>query len=137
MAPVWREPGEESIDLYPGLVVDDDRVTGSITFGCSRLPLWAVTADLVKGSGWESVERGWEQLPEYGWDAQRMADFLHDLLEARGEFARLLLVLADGQRTERESDDPRVQAWWEQDCSRQRVLEQLERCAAALRSDAS
>lgn len=33
---VWREPAEESHDLYPGPCVHDNRVSGSITVGRSR-----------------------------------------------------------------------------------------------------
>jgi hypothetical protein len=48
---VWREPSEESVDLYPGLVVHDGRVSGSITTGRSRLPLWAFMFVAIR-DGW-------------------------------------------------------------------------------------
>ena len=41
MSTPWRNPAEESLGLYPGLVVDDGRQSGSITVGQSRLPLWS------------------------------------------------------------------------------------------------
>lgn len=151
---VWRRPAKESAELYPGLVVHDDRVSGSITLGRSRLPMWAFVSWLPDG-GWASVEKGWDEL--YGWNAEKMASFLYDLMEHRGEFARLLLVLADVERREQNLTDRALRradtdrdgmvrlafgpddegtrlpgAWWEQPKLRARVEDQLRRCLAAL-----
>jgi hypothetical protein len=157
----WREPAEESVDLYPDLVVSDDRVSGSVTFGPSRLPIWAVIYTAIV-QGWDDVEAGWDP-SNYGWDAERLATFLYNLLEARGEFGRLLLVLADVERIEGEREDemndhaevvvyttPENRAnfggegvvvrafddmpppWWGQDDLRARVADQLRRCLAVL-----
>lgn len=122
---VWRKPAEESVDLYPGLVVHDGRVSGSITTGRSRLPLWAFVGVGIL-HGWDEAERGWEP-SEYGWDKERTAEFVGNLLEMRGEFARLLLVLAEVERTER-SNKP----WWDVTRRRKQVADQLRRCLAVV-----
>jgi hypothetical protein len=117
------------VDLYPGLVVWDDRVSGSITTGRSRLPLWCLVYTALTG-GWDQVEHGWEP-SQYGWDASRMGQFLTDLLELRGEFARLILVLADNERRER-THDMSGPPWWERPTTRRRTISQLKRCLEVL-----
>ena len=134
----WREPSDESIDLYPGLVVHDGRVAGAITTGRSRLPVSALVYEAIHGDWDDDVEFGWSPEANYGWTADHMSDFLHDLLEVRGEFARLLLVLADGERIEREDDaeDGYLPLpWWETDHAAI-VKDQLRRCLAALAAEA-
>lgn len=128
MSTMWREPAVESADLYPGLVVHDGRVSGSITLGRSRLPIWAFTAYLVEG-GWENVKHDWPDT--YGWERAEMAQLLGDVFELRGEFARLLLVLADAERCDRSRllSGP---SWWETKRHRKRVADQLKRCLAVL-----
>lgn len=121
----WRTPDEESDDLYPGLVVHDGRQAGSITVGCSRLPLWAFIGVAVT-QGWDEVEAGWSPTEHYGFTADDLANFLHNLLEQRGEIGRLLLVLANAERRERSVP------WWERKNLRQPVIDQLRRCLAAL-----
>lgn len=135
----WRDPAEESVDLYPGLVVSDDRVSGSITVGRSRLPLWAFVAWLPD-LGWDEVVRSWDYIekPEpdgYGWDADKMGEFLHCLMEMRGEFGRLLLVMADAERCERRRGRAFGPAWWETKKHRRRVAAQLRRCLDALEAE--
>lgn len=148
MSGPWREPDEESLDLYPGLVVHDGRVSGSITFGPTRLPLWA------------PVLRFEDALEDYGADpaeVQAAECFLHDLLEMRGEFGRLLLVLADAERRDSEREDEALEPygpvvditpgrpgavelpppWWHDADLRAPVIDQLRRCLAALEGDAS
>jgi hypothetical protein len=125
---IWREPPEESVDLYPGLTVWDSRVSGSITVGQTRLPLWAFAWSAVV-EGWDNVERGWEP-SRYGMSQDDFAGFVTDLLEARGEFARLLLVLADAERMQDVGGHRR--AWWQTKRHRKRVADQLRRCLAAL-----
>lgn len=141
----WREPAEESIDLYPGLVVSDDRVTGSITIGPSRLPLWAIIHTAINGD-WEDVERGWAPTEHYGYKGEDLCRFLHDLLDQRGEFGRLLLLLANAERVEEERFDALCDAtpdgetvpwrpgWWGQPDLSGPVLEQLKRCVEVLES---
>lgn len=122
----------ESVDLYPGLVVCDGRVTGSITVGRSRLPLWCFMPAVVH-EGWPAAS-DWDAERD-GWTAQKAADFVGDLFEMRGEFARLLLVLADAERCDRITQDRKGAsdtAWWERRRHRRRVREQLNRCIAAL-----
>lgn len=152
---MWREPAEESADLYPGLVVHDGRVTGSITAGRTRLPLWAFVP-WVAHRGWGNVEDGYPSAAEIGPDG--LSSFLCDLLEMRGEFGRLLLVLANAHRTEYELEDqawqlhidevhaderdggvvcscgvPRgVGGWWEDEDLKAPVVNQLRRCLALL-----
>ena len=126
MTTVRRRPADESVDLYPGLVVCDDRVSGSITIGVSRLPMWALAWYC-----YDDALHAYPQLDEYGWTGQHHHEFLHDLLEARGEFARLLLVLADAERCSRRRPGwPK--AWWSTRRHRKRVGAQLRRCLEAL-----
>lgn len=125
----WRDPYEESYDLYPGLVVHDSRVTGSITAGRSRLPLWAF-AGAASIHGWGEAE---EYRPEdHGWTAQQHAEFIHNLLETRGEFGRLLLVLANAERHVYQGPQ---RPWWEDEELRRSVIDQLRRCLTALGED--
>lgn len=145
----WRQPDAETED-YPGLVVHDGRQTGSITAGYSRLPLWAF-AGIVATHGWEEAE-AWEP-GQYGWTAEKHDEFIYNLLEARGEFGRLLCILADVERDEQERTDEKLPegiveispwkpegdgivhlppAWWQYEPSRTRVVTQLRRCLDAL-----
>ena len=151
----WRDPDEESIDLYPGLVVHDGRHSGSITFGRTRLPVNAVIYDALC-SGWDVVEEGWTP-SAYGWDDKKLAHFLHDLLEMRGEFGRLLLVLANAERLEQEREETVLDAhtevtgetvinvspwdpnalrmpppWWDDPELAAPVVDALRRCLEAL-----
>lgn len=119
----WRRPAEESAGLYPGLVVHDARVSGSITAGASRLPLWCITPTAIH-SGWDDVEAGWSPTATCGYTAVDLAQFLHDLLGLRGEFGRLLLVLADAERCKAK--------WWRTKRHRKRVGDQLHRCLDVL-----
>jgi hypothetical protein len=153
----WRDPDVESIDLYPGLVVHDGRVSGSITVGRTRLPLWSIIHTAI--GNWDEVEEGWSP-GEYGWTDEKMAHFLYYLLEQRGEFGRLLLVLANAERQEQEREqailDAHVEAtgetvinvspwdpdalqtpppWWDDPELSAPVVAQLERCLEALRRD--
>lgn len=131
MSGVWREPPEESANLYPGLVVHDGVVSGSITVGRSRLPLWAIIRTAIT-DGWRSVTAGWNPSPDF--DEEALATFLHDLLEMRGEFGRLLLVLAAAEREAICRDDVTHggEPWWDHEPSRSRVIEQLQRCLTVL-----
>jgi hypothetical protein len=68
---------------YPGLVVDDGRVSGSITMGHSRLPLWCVIQTMVKAGYGAAIQSHPDIVnrataDEIGW-------FLYDLLENRKE----------------------------------------------------
>lgn len=132
---IWRDPAEESMDLYPGLVVHDNRQTGSITAGRSRLPVWAFCTTAILGqwseggkqySGWGSVEGSYNP-EEYGLTEEDFANFIYCLMELRGEFGRLLLVLADMERRERH-----WRSWWQTKVNRGRMRRQLRRCLAVL-----
>lgn len=129
MSGPWREPDEETLDLYPGLVVHDGRVSGSITFGPTRLPVWAISHTAIH-HGWEEVEAGWSP-SDYGWDQDRFSAFIYDILELRGEFARLILVLADAERCDRARGSWTAR-WWNTKRHRRRVTAQLKRCITAL-----
>lgn len=153
----WRIPDEESIGLYPGLVVHDGRQSGSITIGRSRLPMSCFIHTALR-DGWDDVEANWSPTHEYGWDADDQSEFLYHLLECRGELARLLLVLADVERIEAEQEanyftevapeggvidispgtaigDSMPGPWWEVPELRGQVVEQLTRCVVALTDD--
>ena len=124
-----REPSEESVGLYPGLVVCDGRVSGSITVGRTRLPVWAFIGWVVE-AGFEVAARDYydeRDYEEFGADAA--ASFFHHLMELRGEFGRLLLVLADAERCEARGYGP---PWWQTKRHRKRVGDQLRRCLEVL-----
>lgn len=127
---VWRSPDEESGDIYPGLVVHDGRVAGSITIGASRVPLWAITSTL-RGGGWDEVERDYgvgDIEGAIGEDG--LWELIYHLFQMRGEFARLICTLADVER--REEDSESETAWWDERESRDRVRGVLESCLQAL-----
>lgn len=146
---VWRTPAAET-ENYPGLVVNDGRVTGSITAGRSRLPLWAFISPVVH-AGWDVAADGWDA--DQHTDPDTIGRFLYDLLEHRGEFARLLTTLADIERLANEREDAAVEAhfgthhptervcecginvpraWWQHHDLRARVSAQLATCLAAV-----
>lgn len=122
---VWRNPPEESADLYPGLVVCDNRQSGSITLGASRLPAWAIIADLVE-RGWKrGVLTGWPDT--HGVGEHDFSAFLFCLLDMRGEFGRLLLMLAAASNRQRGTT-----AWWDVKRNRKQIIAQLRVCIEAL-----
>ncbi|MBC8137748.1 MAG: hypothetical protein H8F28_17850 [Fibrella sp.] len=125
-----RIPPEETTDLYPGLCVDDERVGGAITISQSRLPVWAIMGTLIE-DGWEAVVEGWDHVEtDYGWTKEDMSNFLYFLTEPRGEFGRLLLLLAEMERRAcSNGGDP---PWYQRPESRVRVREQLQRCIGVL-----
>lgn len=126
--PHLRDPDEETED-YPGLVVHDGRVTGSITAGYSRLPLWCFVGDAIR-RGWDAVQKD-RDITEI--DQESFTSFLYFLLEHRGDFGRLLCVLAD---TERQACDVRTRgdsfSWWYHPEMKARVREALQRCIDSL-----
>lgn len=131
----WRETEVESNDIYPGLTVYESRVGGSITAGPTRLPLWCLIADLVDG-GIKEVERSYD-LKRTGLTGDDLSGFLYHLLEQRGEFGRLLCVLADVERLADEryqkSNTPgETTPWWNDAESVDRVKEQLRLCLQRL-----
>lgn len=76
---------------YPGLVVMDGRVTGSITLGQSRLPIWCIPHGF-------DIEAHQMEPTAYGVTDDDLGEFVHRLLEARGNWGRLLCVIADEER---------------------------------------
>jgi len=123
---VWREPATESHG-FPKLMVSDNVMSGSINVRGTRLPLWAIISTVIN-EGWGAVERGWSPEKHYGYSAQDLAHYLYCLLEQRGEFGRLLLLLASVEKPEYRGD----LAWWEVASARQRVMKQLQNCIDAL-----
>ena len=127
-----RQPAEETENLYAGLCVCDDRVSGSITVGPSRLPLWAFVGTIVM-ENWEAVadeeDGDFPQVErDYGWTRQMMSDFLYYALQSRGEFGRLVLLLAEMNRRS-EADGA---AWLLDADNRQQMKAQLQKCLDAL-----
>lgn len=120
---IWREPAIQT-DGFPGLMVSDDVQTGSINVRGTRLPLWAIISTAIN-EGWDKVERGWSPDGHYGFCKNDLAHFLYCLLEQRGEFGRLLLLLANA---EHRNDC----GWWEKASMRHRVMKQLQNCLDAL-----
>ncbi len=117
-----REPPEESVNIYPGLVVQDNRVSGSITVRQTRLPLWTLIGTAVR-EDWEAVQEGWN-VADYDFTAEELADFLYHLLESRGEFGRLLLALANAHRQDN--------FWWINEEICDKVRAQLKICLDSL-----
>lgn len=130
MTGVWRTPNDETVYPAFGMVVHDGRVTGSITAGPTRLPLWALPAELVTEATWKYIVDEYE--PAISRDQFVM--FLICLLEMRGEFARLLLELADAERAEY-ARGHRSRPWWTVPTRRKRIARQLRRCLALMEDD--
>jgi len=120
---VWREPAIESHG-FPKLMVADNVQSGSINIRGTRLPLWAIISTVID-EGWGYVERVCSPTKHYGYSEQDLAHFLHCLLNQRGEFGRLLLVLANAEHRNDEG-------WWEKPKHRAVVIRQLQRCLDAL-----
>ena len=119
---IWRNPAIESTEIYEGLVVLDDRVGGSITVRSSRLPLWTLIRTAIQGS-WMDVQEGWN-VAEYDYTSEELSEFLYNLLEARGEFARLLLEIANANCKN---------IHWETDKNlNERLRNQLQLCVESL-----
>ncbi len=119
---IWRKPSEENTDIYEGLVVQDNRVSGSITIRQSRLPLWTLVGTAIR-ENWSDVQDSWN-VEDNDYSADELADFLYHLLEMRGEFARLLLELANANK---QSD-----FWWIDEEICENVRHQLQKCLDSL-----
>ena len=122
---VWRKPATETHG-FPKLMVHDNIQSGSINVRDTRLPLWAIIFTAIR-EGWEEVEHGWSPTENYNYTKEDLAHFLYCLLEQRGEFGRLLLLLANVEKPDRD-----YLAWWEIASVRNRVKKQLQRCIDAL-----
>lgn len=123
---------DSEVEEYPGLIVWSKRVTGSITAGHSRLPLWCFVSQAMV-YGWEQEVRGNYDPEQYGWTRKKMGDFLYNLLEQRGEFGRLICMLADVERREEARGGALSSpAWWEVKSQRKRMAAQLRRCLAVV-----
>lgn len=132
---LWHSPDKISEDLYPGLVVHDGRVSGSITFGPSRLPIWAVISSALRYN-WAYVEENWAP-SDFDWDEDRLSEFLYCLMELRGDFARLLLALAHAEKQDldRSQNNPSLAPWWEDPQLSAPVVEALTEALRALGED--
>ena len=122
---ILRQPPEDTDDIYPGLTVCDNRVTGSINAGRTRLPLWAFVGTVVRES-WDEADESFEIESVTGLTSRDLSEFLYNLLQMRGEFGRLVLLMAEVYRTG--ADD-----WYEDAALRERMQAQLRRCLEALR----
>ena len=118
---IWQTKAKQT-NGYPKLMVHDNIQSGSINVRGTRLPLWAIIHTAIS-EGWIQVERGWLPTEHYGFTKEDLAHFLYCLLEQRGEFGRLLLLLANVEKLE---------CWWENDKARRRVIKQLQNCLDAL-----
>jgi len=123
---VWRIPATYTY-TFPKLMVHDNMVTGSINIKDSRLSLWAIIGTAIN-EGWKQVESGWSPEENYGYTKEDLAQFLYCLLEQRGEFGRLVLLLAEVERPEKRG----FVGWWELPKVRSKVKAQLQRCIDAL-----
>ena len=118
---VWRRPAVQT-NGFPKLMVHDHVVTGSINIKDTRLSLWAIIGSAIC-EGWDMVEKGWSPTERYGYTKEDLAHFLYYLLEQRGEFGRLLLLLAKAEHSEKDFD-----CWWDSPYYRERVRQQLQNC---------
>ena len=112
---------------YPGLSVHDGMSAGSIRME-GAAALWAITATVLKFD-WGFLSKSWGD-PEMTEDEFR--SFIHNLMQQRGEFGRLVCVLAD---VERRSHANKV--WWQTKTQRRRMIAQLQRCIDALQEEES
>lgn len=115
----------------------------------------------IKGVTWCRVDGGWwctsASRIANGYDADTALDEVVRLLNVRGEFARLLLVLADAERREDDRTDAVLDAtgeavvdvtpgregavvlppsWWEDAELAAPVIDALRRCLACLDGEA-
>ena len=81
---------------------------------------WAIAFN----EAWKAIKKEWSN---YNNPNQDLASFICCLLAQRGEFGRLLLLLASVERR-----DYRGGSWWENTRARRRVINQLQRCLDAL-----
>ena len=123
---VWRRKGTQT-NGFPKLMVDDDVVSGSINVRNTRLSLWAIITTAIR-EGWGAVEQGWSPTERYGYSKEDLSHFLYCLLEQRGEFGRLLLLLASVEKPEYHGN----LTWWEITSARNRVMKQLQNCLDTL-----
>lgn len=154
MSQPWRSPAVETVGLYPDLVVCDNRVAGAITIGQSRLPVSAILSTAISHD-WAEVEAGWSPTEHYGFTESDLRAFLHDVLELRGDFARLILAFANAERVDEDRSDAAMKAeitneggdefgiydvtnwqgpkaWWEDAELAAPVLDLLRRCVTIL-----
>lgn len=108
---------------YPGLVVMDGRVTGSVTLGQSRLPLWCLPARF--DIGWHTGDPN-----SHGVTDDDLSQFTYNLFEMRKPWARLILTLADEHRMAM-----RGPGWFgESKRAKKRLRAALDACLADLES---
>lgn len=130
---VWRRERLETED-YPGLFVHDGIVSGSIRPG-GRLPLWCFMG-LAVSDGWDREVANSYDPEQYGWDREAAAHFISNLLELRGEFGRLICILADEERRESEASARMdMRGWYQKEKSRKRVLSALRSCIQAIEEE--
>lgn len=120
----WRVERTETKD-YPGLFVHDGVSAGSIRME-GAAAIWAMVADVFEFD-WEFLSRNWGTP---GMTENDFRTFLYCLMNQRGEFGRLVCVLADVERRE-----PSTRPWWQVQTQRRRMIAQLQRCLAALQEE--
>lgn len=97
-----------------------------LSIGASRLPLWCFIGWAIQ-DGFRTAADDYYSDGYYDtFDEKAAAEFLSCLFDQRGEFARLILLLADAERCERHSG----KWWWETKRHRKRIADQLRRCLA-------
>ncbi len=127
----WRvdAPEPPGTEDYPGLVVCEGHRRGSIRTKERGLELWCWAYDAIV-NGFDSAEADYDT----GTTADEFARLVANLLNQRGEFGRLVCVLADVERWEvdMEEDHDQFVAWWQDRGQRARVRAALLECVAAL-----
>jgi hypothetical protein len=115
---------------YQGFIVHDGRVAGSITVGPTRLPLWAPISTMID-AGFSIAAQSWPSLSEQS-SPKAIGQFAQDLLWQRKEFGRLLCVLADVERQDREArsggGQRSLQPWYAHAENVERVRASLQSC---------
>jgi hypothetical protein len=118
---------EPTDGLFPGLSVWDARMAGAITLKDSRLPVYVLASMVMKyGDDWERVTDSYDVPEWYEWTDVRLLVTM--MLNLRGEWAKLVLIMADGERRRSHNGLP----WWRKKRDRARVRAQLLRCLAML-----
>lgn len=115
---VWRFPAEETKNLYPNGCVHDGRGFGSLMVG--GVAPWWIAGD----TDWDVSDYTDDPKLE-----KEIRTFVFHLLSLRGEYARLLLVLANAERT---STNTGGRGWWKSGRQRTAVRSALKRCLDVL-----
>lgn len=127
----WTKPQDHPDEPYPGIHVWDARVSGSITHADTRLPLWAYMYEATRiGADAMRLEHNLDDVM-----IETAANFIADLMQVRGCWARLVCELAEAERQDRVADEESDRWWIHDEDARLRVLAALDECRATIAED--